>query len=358
MQKCRYAIIGTGWRAEFFMRAAKFVPDQFELTHVYTRSDEKAKELKQRLDVNTTTDMDELLAQNPDFVVLCVNRKVTMPYFEMFMKKGIAVLCETPPAESKEDLYKLWDDAQKMNAKIQIVEQYHRQPLYYSWIKAVKAGMIGEVSNITMSSLHGYHAVAVMREILDAGMGTVKIYGKRHYFPVVETDSRYGMRYDNVTTMKNRDILTLEFENGKVGFYNFTDAMYHSQIRTRHINIQGLTGEIDDMDIRYINEDGDTVMSTLMRRDRGRYNNREWALQDMSLNGKILYKNPFNHARLNDDELAVVDCMWGMKEYVETGKTMYSLEDGLQDAIISQAMYDVLENNLGEVTVEKQPWVK
>lgn len=356
MQKCKYAIVGTGWRAEFFMRAAQYVPEQFELTGVYTRSEEKAKELHERLDVKMTTDMDELLAAKPDFVVLCVNRKVTMGYFEMFMKLNVPVLCETPPAESQEDLYKLWEMAQQYDAKIQVAEQYHRQPLYYSWMKVVKTGMIGEVSNMTLSSLHGYHAVAVMREILGVGMDKVKIYGKRHVFPVVETDSRYGMLYTGNTTMKNRDILTLEFENGTVGFYNFTDAMYHSQIRTRHINIQGLIGEIDDMDIRYINEDGDTVLSSLVRRDRGRFNNREWALSDMSLNGKILYKNPFNHARLNDDELAVTDCMWGMKEYLETGKDMYSLKDGLQDSIISQAMYKVLDNNLGEITVDTQPW--
>ena len=34
MAKMRYAIIGGGWRAEFFRQAARALPDRFELTAV------------------------------------------------------------------------------------------------------------------------------------------------------------------------------------------------------------------------------------------------------------------------------------------------------------------------------------
>ena len=35
---------------------------------------------------------------------------------------------------------------------------------------------------------------------------------------------------------------------------------------------------------------------------------------------KQIYKNPFYPARMNDDEIAVADCLLHMKNYVETRK--------------------------------------
>ena len=37
MGKIKYALIGSGWRAEFYIRIAKMVPEQFELTAVLVR---------------------------------------------------------------------------------------------------------------------------------------------------------------------------------------------------------------------------------------------------------------------------------------------------------------------------------
>ncbi|RYG23273.1 gfo/Idh/MocA family oxidoreductase, partial [bacterium] len=42
----RFAIVGAGWRTEFFLRIAKALPDQFEVTKVLVRSDEKAKAIE------------------------------------------------------------------------------------------------------------------------------------------------------------------------------------------------------------------------------------------------------------------------------------------------------------------------
>lgn len=34
MEKIRYGLIGSGWRAEFYIRIAKAVPEKFDLTAV------------------------------------------------------------------------------------------------------------------------------------------------------------------------------------------------------------------------------------------------------------------------------------------------------------------------------------
>lgn len=37
MAKIRYAIIGSGWRALFYIRIAKALPEQFEVTGILVR---------------------------------------------------------------------------------------------------------------------------------------------------------------------------------------------------------------------------------------------------------------------------------------------------------------------------------
>lgn len=45
--KVKYAVIGSGWRAEFYIRIAKAVPEKFDLTAVLIRDEEKAESLGQ-----------------------------------------------------------------------------------------------------------------------------------------------------------------------------------------------------------------------------------------------------------------------------------------------------------------------
>lgn len=154
-----------------------------------------------------------------------------------------------------------------------------------------------------------------------------------------------------------RDRLTMEFENGKTAYYDFSDpAQYHSFIRTRQLTVQGVRGEIDDMTVHYLTEKNIPVTQQLNRIDLGVYNNQEWAHYGIMLGEEFLYRNPFQNARLNDDEIAVASCMEKMAEYVKKGKGFYSLKDGLQDMYISLIMDKALENPNKEIRMETQTW--
>ena len=43
MDKIRFGLIGSGWRAEFYIRIAKALPGIFDLTAVLIRDSEKGK---------------------------------------------------------------------------------------------------------------------------------------------------------------------------------------------------------------------------------------------------------------------------------------------------------------------------
>ncbi|MBC5689636.1 Gfo/Idh/MocA family oxidoreductase [Mediterraneibacter sp. NSJ-55] len=359
MKKIRFGLIGSGWRAEFYIRIAKALPQQFELTKVLIRDKEKGEQFKKLHGVEVVQTVEELEADQPDYVVLAIKRGIISGYLPKLFEKGIPVLCETPPGEDIEALNSVWKAYEKYQAKIQIAEQYFAQPLYAAWEKVIKEGKIGRVENINISALHGYHGASIIRRFLNAGFENVVIYGKRFWFDVTETYGRDGMIFDGEVFQCSRERLTLEFDNGTVAYFDFSDpAQYHSFIRTRQLTVQGVRGEIDDMTIRYLTEENIPVTQELNRIDLGVYGNQEWAHYGIMLGEEFLYKNPFKNARFNDDEIAVATCMLKMGEYVKTGQEFYSLREALQDMYISLKMDEALANPNKEIRTETQIWAK
>lgn len=357
MRKFRFGLIGSGWRAEFYIRIAKALPEHFELAGVLIRDKEKGENFSKIHQVPVVQTLEELEAKNPDYVVLAIKRGVISGYLTKLFERQIPVLCETPPGEDVASLRSVWENFQKYNGKIQVAEQYFAQPLYAAWYEVIRSGKLGEIENINISALHGYHGASMIRRYLDTGFSNAKIYGKRFWFDVTETYGRDGMAFDGEVFRCSRDRLTMEFENGKTAFFDFSDpAQYHSFIRTRQLTVQGVRGEIDDMTVRYLTKENIPVTQTLKRIDLGVYNNQDWSHYGIMLGEEFLYKNPFGNARLNDDEIAVASCMQKMGEYLDTGKEFYSLREALQDMYICLVMDEALAHPNKEIVTVLQSW--
>ena len=152
MGKVKYAVIGSGWRAEFYIRIAKAVPEKFDLTAVLIRDEEKGRKFSEKFGVKVVNTVDTLMKDAPEFVVLAIKRGCVTDYLLELFEKGIPVLTETPPGESQEDLQKLWSAYEKYQPKIQVAEQYFLQLLYAFWHKAIAdMKLIGNVENDTIS---------------------------------------------------------------------------------------------------------------------------------------------------------------------------------------------------------------
>lgn len=355
----KYAVIGSGWRADFYLRIAKLVPERFELTGVLIRDKEKGDAFAHQHSVPVVNNIDTLLQTCPDFVVVCVKRGFMSEYVLELSRRGVPVLCETPPAETETDLLALWEGVESLKGRVQVAEQYFAQPLYASWDKAIRDGMIGPVENISISALHGYHGASIIRRYLNAGFGNCSIYGKRYHFNVTETYGRDGMCFDGAVFSCPRDRLTFEFDNGTMAFFDFSDpAQYHSFIRTRQLTVQGQRGEIDDLTIRYLTAENVPVTQELHRIDLGVYGNQEWSHLGIMLGERFLYRSPFAGARLNDDEIAVATCLMNMSRYLITGEDMYSLRDALQDMYLCLKMDEALANPITVVHTKTMPWAE
>lgn len=351
MKKRRYIVIGYGWRADFYIRIAEMLPDLFEVAARVVRTQERARTLP-----DATADLEKALRTAPDFAVLCVPRQAAGEYLRRLAELEIPVLCETPPAEDIDGLNRLWKLAEKKKMKIQVAEQYIFWPMYEAMMQIIADGVIGEVQMAMLSAVHGYHATNLFRRLLGIGFENCSIHGEAFKTCFVKTEDRVGFDHSGEMIRTQRDIATLEFENGKTAIYDFMGEQYNSVIRTRRLNIQGTRGEINDFTVRFLNERNEGMEGKIRRVDRGVLGNSGWYHLGMQFQDRFVYENPLSGVRMNDDELAVTQCLIKMGAYLDSGKEFSPLKDALQDTYISFVMEQAIAQGR-TIRTENQNWI-
>lgn len=351
MEKIRYAIIGSGWRALYYVRIAKALPEQFEVTGMLVRSEEKKQKIAEEYGIVTTTDRTELLAANPDFVVSAVSRVNNANIILALMKDGIPVLAETPPADTLTDLLEIWNTKKTFNGKLQIAEQYFLYPTYEARLRIAREGYLGDIQNATLSALHDYHGISMLRLFLQAGFSNVSITAKKYTWPIAVTQNRAGVLQKGNVSEQSRTKAEFVFDNGTVGFYDFCGVQYHTYVRSRHLNVQGVKGEIDDDKVYYLSEENDPMTETLTPANDGVHP----GIESIAFGGKVFYRNPFPTNVLPEDETAIARLLVGMKKYLETGEELYPLADAMQDAYLTALLKEATASG-DTVTSRTQPW--
>ena len=154
MQKIRYAVAGNGWRAMFYLRAAKNLPEWFELTGVLCHTREKAGAFEREHGVKAFWTLDALLETKPDFVVTCVTKKALAAMTMDCLERGMPVLSETPLAVDVPTLAALRDVQAKTGTPLEMAEQYFLYPSHQARHALVEAGLLGQVrSGITATGV-------------------------------------------------------------------------------------------------------------------------------------------------------------------------------------------------------------
>ena len=309
----RFAVIGSGWRSLFYVRIAKALPDMFELTALLCRGQEKADRIQKEYGIHTTTSEDEIIASKPDFVVSAVNKSSMSDVVRYWAAKGIPVLSETPAGLDIDKLKAIRQDVEK-GARIQVAEQYFLYPSIKAVIDECKSGTIGEPVSLTISAMHDYHAASVIRRMLDTGLEDVTITGKTFSMKVTDTRTRYEVLTEGRVVEKEEKHLIMEYADGKTAFYDFMSDQYRSPIRNRYINLRGTRGEIINDTVYYLDKD------------------------NLAACKKLDITNPYGYAGLSEDEAAITGILLGMKEYVDTGKEVYPMDEALYDAYIGILM--------------------
>ncbi|ADL03008.1 Gfo/Idh/MocA family protein [Lacrimispora saccharolytica] len=344
MKPLNFMVVGSGWRSLFYARIAKAYPDSFNLTAFLCRTEEKAVQIQKETGIKAVTSPEECLSEKPDFIVVAVNKDSIFQVTGEWARKGYPVLCETPAAMKLEDLQELWRIHTQEGARIQVAEQYFKYPVFSAAIEVVKRGYLGEPYMVNLSAVHDYHGASLIRQFLGTGFENMKLYGKKFLYPVVETDSRYGLVEDGRISERERVRMTFEFEGGKTAFYDFNGIQYHSRIRSRHLNVQGARGELDDWTLRYAGKDNRSREFQIIKEPFETGN----GIKQITMGQELLYRNPFidlgKANGLPQDETAIGTLMLGMRRFIEEGVEVYPLAEGLQDAYVRILMEQALKS--------------
>lgn len=355
MKPLTFVIVGSGWRSLFFARIAKKYPEQFTPKYMLCRTQEKADKMAAEYDIPTTTSEEVCDDAKPDFVVVAVSKTGLFAETMKWAEKGYAVLCETPAADSVDDLKKLWAMV-CAGAKIQIAEQYHRYPFLASGLKEIREGKLSDPRAVYLSVAHDYHGISLIRRMLQPenpeSLRLEYMSGEQYAYDVTDTDSRYGAITDGSVKEQTRTVVTLHFAGGKKAIYDFSGVQYHSYIRARHLNVQGRDGEWNDTMLRYV----DATHMPQEKQVTAYLNPKYECLNTDELLRQNKTWNPFISLDNEQDEYAIATMMYDMREYITGGKEVYPMAEALEDAYLYQLMKEAVANPGSKIVPETMPW--
>jgi predicted dehydrogenase len=354
-----FGIVGSGWRTTFFLRLARVLPQRLRVAGVVTRTAQRAAEIAAESGIRAFLNLDELLAhERPDYVIVSTNWPTTPVVTRELVARGVRVLAETPPAPDLDGLRALWADV-GASGLVQVAEQYLLMPAHAARLAVLRAGTIGEVSSVHVSSTHLYHAVSLFRGLLGVEFEPVEIDARAFSAPLANPLRGGEWTGDDNPQPTRTTIATLDFGDGRSALYDFTDNQWWNPLRERRIVIRGSRGEIVDDEVVRLVDPLTPVRSSLQRRETGRDLNLEGRdLHHISVDGTVLYRNPYVGSGLSEDDIAVAAIAeaagaWARSE----GPEPYPLAQACQDHRLGLAIEESVR--LGRpVRTVIEPWAQ
>ncbi len=335
-----FAVVGSGFRSAIYCNVAAGL-DGVDCVGVVTSR-------PRPLPVPAFESVDALLREHRvDFLVTSTPVRVTPEVVADSVHRDIAVLAETPPAASVEEVGALW---RRVGAAglVQVAEQYHLMPLHAARLGAVRDGLVGRVGQVHVSSTQLYHAVSLLRRFLGVGVEGALVRASRFVAPLVDPLDRGGWTGDLEPHEATTTLATLDFGGGRSGLYDFTDNQTRNLLRTRRLLVRGSQGELsDETAVRLV--DATTITrSSFTRRQTGHdLDQNGYATDHIALGDHVYWRNPWPLQRWSDDELAIAELLTRMSAWVHgDGPEPYSLREACADQLLALAMTQAAETEL------------
>src|SRR5439155_15239245 len=153
--------------------------------------------------------------------------------------------------------------------RVQVAEQYLLLPDHAARLALVRAGVLGTATSVQVSSTHQYHAVSIIRGMLDAVFRTATVCGHAFTAPLADPVDRAGWRGDDTPTDATTTIATVDLGD-RAGLYDFTTNQWHNPLRGSRIVVRGSRGELVDDRVVRLADPVSPVTSPLVRRQTGR----------------------------------------------------------------------------------------
>jgi predicted dehydrogenase len=240
---------------------------------------------------------------------------------------------------------------------VQVAEQYLLMPAHAARAAAVRSGILGTPTQVQVSSTQLYHAVSLIRGLLNAGHAPATVRATRTVAPLVNPLNRAGWTDEPAPHPATTTIATMDFGDGRSGLYDFTDNQTRNQLRFRRILVRGTHGELRDDEITHLPAPRTILRTPLVRRQIGHdLDLNGFHTETISLGAEVLYRNPYPQHRWNDDEIATAALLQAMAAWVRDEQPPpYPLAEGAQDHLIALAIEEAATTDR-TVTTTVEAW--
>jgi len=358
----RYVQVGLGYRSAAFRRVLGELAD-FTCVGLVLRRVRTG-------DVPVYTDLAACLRDvRPDFVLGFTPPATTPGILQTAVAAGVPVLAETPPGSTAAALDGL--DEVAASGLVQVAEQYPAMPGHAARLEVRRLGLIGDVSQVQVSSTQTYHAMALIRAFLGVAPGPAEVRAHRFTGPLVDPLTRAGWTADPVAHEAATTLASVDFGAGLSGIYDYTDNQTRNLLRTRRLVVRGSLGEISGEQVVRLAGPGLITTTYFSRRqtghdldlndytDAGRASHEparvtepkegvderseEHCTYQITLGDHVLWTNPWPEHRWNDDELAVATILTRMAAWLRSeGEAPYPLSEALYDARLGLAIEEAV----------------
>jgi len=350
---CKFALIGTGWRAGFFADLARRMPERFEMTGVLCHSAAGRERALSQWQARLYESPEEVAADRPDFVIASVPGKAVPELAVFFAERDLPIMFETycsSSVEEMEDLYR-----KTGGARIQLAEQYPFQPMHAARIAVAASGTLGRVYQARASFIQNYHTLAVLRRLLGIGMELPLVMAWQGENRRAAPATRAGDPARDVLEPARQETFLLDYGD-RTAFGDYESMQQRSWIRHPVVQVRGERGEILNDQVTFLKDYLTPVSYRLVRCQTGTEGNLEgFDLKGIQGNGEWVYRNPYRPARMMDDEIAVATCVDRMRDYAAGGPAFYPLEEAFQDHYICLLIQEAAASRR-PVQAKKQIW--
>ena len=320
-------LLGTGWRARFYMRIAGFCPDILRIVAVFTHTPERKAEMEAE-GFSAFTDIASALAVDHDAVIIASGKNGFSDTLRYLHGRRERIITETTflglPEEDLEE-FSSYDGL--------VMEQYWNTPLFSSLLNALSA-LEAEPDQLYLSGLHNHHSASIARRVLGTGYQMPEeIQSLSFPSSIVRTGSRRGLEVSGESEEYVRNIRVMKL--GKSLFiHDFSSNQYHSYLYGRSFEIRGDKGVVNEREVRYVNKEGFAcILPFAFHRDVST-GNGSLTLSHVTLGTQVVFRNPFYPANLNDDEIAIAEIL----RRISSGEAYPTIQSGIEDARIGRLL--------------------
>ncbi len=354
MSKLNIALIGAGGRGVAVrLSHIRIMDDVFNLVAICDSDEEKAKKIASDLGVCAYGRVQDLVA-NEDLDIVAVSTPGDSHHAicVYLAEHGVNIIVETPVAATAALADLIIDAVDKNGVKLEVAENYPREPVHLMKCKIISEGLIGDVLRVYgLFQTGGYHIISSLRML--AGAEATRVTGISMHNPIPRVNVSSVRQY----TSENWTMGIIDFANGAIAI-NAYSALYHGHALGRKgktlFQVDGTTGTIIENDVYLTTEEqrlsggkatAYPIKSVTKEVDGARILDRV----EIETEPKVTWENPY--PRYRSGGLAIIEEMDSIAQAVINDQpTRYGVREGRKDMEIQMAMGE--SGRLGRQPIE------